>query len=409
METRAGKDVNNMRKIVITITTILILAALLICMTACGKKPSNGLMKNASPETSALMLYHYDGERGSRSLLFDTDTIKTLLGELDGVKATEAKNWSFKDIAPPIYGLEINATDGMGIFAAWSNGYWITQDGKAYSFKFDFEKLTEKYSWSDSLSALPFTIFPCARRLTQDESGWNSTLLTPAKTLYPPNSIDMTLKSWNKNTIEVSITNNRGEDWMYGEYFSLQVLLDGAWYEMPTTSGHWAFNDIGWIIGAGETQSKTYNLDMYGDLPEGTYRVVVFDLSVENTEPPIYTQDEIIWGSTPLTPAATVYPTNGITMTLESWDKNTVKVSVTNNSGADREYGEGDRYTLQVLVNGVWYEVPIEDRWAFNDVALTVKAGETERKSFNLEMYGELPEGTYRVAVYDLYAENTIS
>ncbi len=46
--------------------------------------------------------------------------------------------------------------------------------------------------------------------------------------------------------------------------------------------GHWGFNDIGLIVRAGERQSKTYHLTMYGELPKGTYRIVTSGLSAEN-------------------------------------------------------------------------------------------------------------------------------
>jgi len=39
--------------------------------------------------------------------------------------------------------------------------------------------------------------------------------------------------------------------------------------------------DIGYYIQNGETQEKTYNLLMYGELPEGLYRLVAYELSVE--------------------------------------------------------------------------------------------------------------------------------
>ncbi len=267
--------------------TVLIFGILITSMTSCGNAVSNGngLMEGASPDTSALSLYYYDGEKGSVSFIYDSSTTKEILNELDAVKVTEAESWSLDDITQPIYGLWITATDGSGIFAAWSNNYWITQTGAVYHFDFDFADLEEKYAWSDKQDFFSFTNFPCARFLTQDESGWNSTLLTPAPELEPPDGITMTLESWDKNTVRVSIVNNKDTDWMYGEYYTLQVLLDDVWYEIPTTPGHWGFTDIGLIIQAGEEQDKSYDLTMYGQLPPGTYRLVAYGLSVESMIP----------------------------------------------------------------------------------------------------------------------------
>ena len=269
-------------RIAVTVCAIVLTA---LSLTACGKPVSNGLMEGASPGTSALALYYYDGGEVSFSYIYDTPAIQSLLNELDALKATETADWSLEDISPPIYGLNIGAADGWGMFAAWSNGYWITQSGTAYKFDFDFAELYEKYPGTDKRDFTSFSIFPCAYFLTQDESGWNSTLLTPAAEPKPPVGVTMTLESWRKDTVTVNITNNGAEDWMYGEYFALEVLLNGAWYEIPATPGNWAFNSLGLIVQSGETQSKTYSLAMYGELPYGTYRLVAYELSAETTLP----------------------------------------------------------------------------------------------------------------------------
>ena len=268
-------------KLLFNSVTILGCVALLLYSSACVKVSSNGLMEGASPGTSALALYYYDDGMVNCSYIYDSKTTQKILGELNAVKASEAKGWSLDDITLPIYGFWISATDGSGIFAAWSNNHWVSRDGTAYSFNFDFKKLEEDYPWADTSEFASFSLFPCARFLTQDENGWNSTLLTPAGELDAPDGVTMALNSWDNDTVSVNIANNSGMEWMYGEYYSLQVLLDGSWYEIPPIPGHWGFNDIGLIVQDGEVQEKTYYLAMYGKLPEGTYRLVAYGLSVE--------------------------------------------------------------------------------------------------------------------------------
>jgi len=258
--------------------------ALMLSMSSCsGEKISNGLMANASPDTSALELYCYDGENIYSSYSYDRDMTQSILDELDSVKAKEAENWSLDDIALPIYGFWIGSTDGSPIFAAWSNGYWITKDGKAYSFDYDFEKLEKEYPWTDKREASSFAIFPCAYYLSKDENGWRDTLLSPADELKAPQGITMTLEAWKRDAVAVNIANNRTTQWMYGEFFDLQVLLDGIWYEIPTVPENWAFLAIGINIKGGEEQRKMYNISMYGQLPAGTYRLAAYGLSVEHT------------------------------------------------------------------------------------------------------------------------------
>jgi len=256
-----------------------ILCTVLMLCTACGKA-SNGLMQNASPSTSALGFYVYDGEKVSQSFAFDSHITRNILDKLDAVRAVEAKDWSLADITLPIYGLEIGAKDGWSIFVAWSNGTWITQTGAAYRFDFDFAKLEQDYPWSDKREFSFFSVLPCARLLAQDESGWSSALLTPVSEPNPPDGVSMTLVSWDKDEVTVTIANDSGAEWSYGEHYVLQVLLSGVWYDVPAVPGNWAFNDIAYIILDGGRQDKTYHLGMYGDLPAGTYRLVSSELSV---------------------------------------------------------------------------------------------------------------------------------
>lgn len=263
------------------ISTVLC-GVLVLCMVSCKGTTSNGLMQDASPSTSALALYTYNGDKVCRMFIFDSDTTQSILDELDAVKATEAERWSLDDITLPIYGLEIGSTDGTSILAAWSNGYWISQDEAVYSFDFDFTGLEQDYSWSDGDEFSSFAVFPCARILSQNESGWNGTLLTPAIELSPPSGITMTLEAWEDDAVTVNIINESGAEWSYGEYYSLQVLLDGMWYEIPAVPGNWGFNDIAYIIQDGEKQDKTFHLTMYGNLPAGVYRLVAENLSVES-------------------------------------------------------------------------------------------------------------------------------
>ena len=264
--------------------TAIVLLALTLSLTACAKAPvSNGLMADASPSTSALALYCYDGKTVTLSYLFDTPEIRAMFAELDAVKAVKADNWSLNDITLPVYGLNIGKTDGFGLFAAWSNGYWITQTGDAYKFDFDFAAMLEKHPGTDKRNHDGFTIFPNAYYLTKDENGWSDTLLTAAAEPSPPENITITLTSWDNERVVVEFENHGEAEWMFGEYFHLEVLLNGKWYAIPATSNNWGFNDIGYILNPGQTRVKDYNLTMYGDLPPATYRLVAFDLSVEHT------------------------------------------------------------------------------------------------------------------------------
>jgi hypothetical protein len=105
----------------------------------------NDFLANASPETSALAFYQYDGKAVTREFLFDTKEVKKVLKELSKVRIKEALDWSPEQVTAPIYGVDIGGKDGYTVFGVWSNGYWITEDGMAYEYDYDFE--TEGISW----------------------------------------------------------------------------------------------------------------------------------------------------------------------------------------------------------------------------------------------------------------------
>lgn len=257
-------------KRLLAFTTVL---GIILAIASCGSK-GNTLMENASPGTSALALYVYDGETATRGFIFDSAVENDILHNLASVSVKEAPDWTPDQITLPIYGLEISDTEGWTIHAAWSNGYWITQDGIAYHFDYDFEALESDYEWTSKDTWPSISIMPCAYYLTKDSSGWNNAILSPSKEFSAPENISAELTSQTEETLSIALTNTGTEEWCYGEYYYLDVLLDGTWYSVPTTPGNWAFTDIGIILPARKTQNKTYNLTMYGDLPAGQYRLI---------------------------------------------------------------------------------------------------------------------------------------
>ena len=90
-----------------------------------------------------------------------------------------------------------------------------------------------------------------------------------------------TVEDIGTSEITILIANNSGEEFTYGEYFSLQKQIDGQWYTMPVRADNVGFQDIAHILPDGESVSETYNLDIYGTLELGMYRLVVETLSIE--------------------------------------------------------------------------------------------------------------------------------
>lgn len=263
------------------IVTLICIFVLVFNLCGCTKTGGNTLMQYAAPESSALMLYTYDGEEGNHYTIYDAATEKEIIADLAKVNVKQVDDWNHDKLTYPIYGLWIGTAGGMSLEVAWSNGYWITMDGAVYTFDYDFEKLLDDYTWEDKRSFTSTTALPCARELLLSEEGWVTEMLTPAEEADAPENVSMVLTEQEGKLLTVELTNHGTEEWCYGTYFSVQALVDGVWYRVPTTPENWGFNDIAMILPPGETREESYNLTMYGQLPAGTYRLLVEGMTAE--------------------------------------------------------------------------------------------------------------------------------
>ena len=81
--------------------------------------------------------------------------------------------------------------------------------------------------------------------------------------------------------------------------------------------------------------------------------------------------------------------------TSEYLENGTVKLTMNNNSTGDFSYTEG--YSLLVLRNGTWYEVPFIDPY-FSSIEQTLPSGESiSTYEYFTERLGDLPKGTYLI------------
>lgn len=241
----------------------------------------NTLMANASPQTSALRFFAYDGENTKLWYLFNNSQENEILRAISAVPAEKAEDWSPELFTVPAYGFQIGAADGWELEAVWSNGYWITQDGEAYRFDYDFGTFSDKYDWEDE-RVFSTVVMPCAHIICRNGDKWYADRLSPPYAdEEAPDYISAELVERTEDKITVKYTNNGSEDWMYGLHFSVDVLLNGEWYNVPTITGNWAFNDIGLILKSEQQQEEVYNLSMYGELPSGQYRVFANGCTVE--------------------------------------------------------------------------------------------------------------------------------
>ena len=70
---------------------------------------------------------------------------------------------------------------------------------------------------------------------------------------------------------KVKFTNISDEPWNFGEYYRLEVLVEGQWYYVP--SEDYAVHDLLHEISAGAEYTMTYDLSPFGELAPGDYRI----------------------------------------------------------------------------------------------------------------------------------------
>ena len=265
--------------ITVLILSLLILAAVLYGIRNGRRNDKGGnILAGASPDTSAFQMYYFDGETVAVRTLYDSGAEKEVIKKINGIPLQAAEEDALSQMEPPFYGFWVSSQDGFDISVAASGGVWLKNDGAVYYGDTDLSGLWEQMEGKDedTWNALNF---PNAGRL----SAYHTIFLLKAdeQTAEVPEGLTLTVEDIGTSEITVRITNNSGEKFSYGEYFSIQKQIDGQWYTVPVRADNVGFQDIAHILPNGESASETYNLNIYGTLEPGTYRLVVETLSAE--------------------------------------------------------------------------------------------------------------------------------
>ena len=265
--------------ITVLILSLLILAAVLYGIRNGRRNDKGGnILAGASPDTSAFQMYYFDGETVVVRTLYDSGTEKEVIKKINGIPLQAAEEDALSQMEPPFYGFWISGQDGFDISVAASGGVWLKNDGAVYYGDTDLSGLWEQMEGKDEDTRNALN-FPNAGRL----SAYHTIFLLKAdeQTAEVPEGLTLTVEDIGTSEITVRITNNSGEEFSYGEYFSIQKQIDGQWYTVPVRADNVGFQDIAHILPNGESASETYNLNIYGTLEPGTYRLVVETLSAE--------------------------------------------------------------------------------------------------------------------------------
>ena len=246
----------------------------------------NTLFENAVPAQSVMEFYYYDGAAGYRDWISDDAKEKEIIEDLSQVTATPVDSMDF-EFTYPMYGMSI-ADGDMGINVLWTNGYLITRSGEVYEFNYDWEATMDGLEWGSEESRKTgnetrrdiqhVAEMPNVRYLALQDDAWNPEMMKPADKIEVPEGVSAELKSWEQDTVTVILYNDGEEDWMYGSTYRLDILIEDQWYEVPVTADvNWGFTSEAIYLTPDEDNEASYSMQMFGDIPGGTYRLVVLD------------------------------------------------------------------------------------------------------------------------------------
>ena len=94
---------------------------------------------------------------------------------------------------------------------------------------------------------------------------------------YYPEQWGMELVDAEENGCKIRYTNRTAQEWIYGEYFRVEVLLEDTWYHVPVRTDKYVdytFTAMGYVVAPEESREQFCSFDMYGTLPAGQYRIV---------------------------------------------------------------------------------------------------------------------------------------
>lgn len=252
---------------------MLLFAAVLLCLAGC--KGGNTLFQGMSLDNAALE-FDYAADPGSftRSLLYQhEDQKKAFLKDLSMASAKPVESWSFEDITFPIYGFSLMDADRFEKRFAWSNGILYTPDGKKYKFQMDFEKIRSEYPFDEEDTFAGLNWFPLAQQFILSDGQWNKAMMNQGQDPTGEYDVDYEVISQDTENLTVRFTNHMEDVYTFGEYFYLQVQLDGTWYEVPAKD-LMSFHDLAYELSPEQSYEMTYYIAPYGTLPAGHYRVL---------------------------------------------------------------------------------------------------------------------------------------
>ncbi|MBQ8518004.1 MAG: hypothetical protein IJ455_00170 [Agathobacter sp.] len=79
--------------------------------------------------------------------------------------------------------------------------------------------------------------------------------------------------SSDKKTITVAFSYFGENHFTYGDHYKIEVLQNNKWYSLKESETF--ISDVGYIVENGQTSTASYNLNRFGTLSPGHYRIII--------------------------------------------------------------------------------------------------------------------------------------
>ncbi len=232
-----------------------------------------GIINEAAPENSALIIYRFDGENTVRRLVFDEDMEYQVIHEIAGLGARAADQEILKDWKEPCYGLEIGDKEGFDIWLSYSDGIWLNKDGSVFTADYDLAAVYDKASQDNEDVYESGIYMPNAAILGKRNTAYYKKASGEKKTAE---GVTLELRSISEEgTLTCVLTNQSGEEYAFGKGHNIQKKVNGEWYILPVAVTNYGWEDILCLLGDGQSTEFIFDLWPWGDLEPGEYRIAI--------------------------------------------------------------------------------------------------------------------------------------
>jgi len=243
--------------------SVLLCTVFMLTLCCCSPKQEHKLLENVNVTDNSLALFCFDGESTYVKFVFEGQEEK-IITEINNLNARQVDLAGIPDLKIPCYGIEIG-----DIYLTYSNGYWLDKDAKVYKAKYDFENTFIKAPSDEP------QIHKGGLRMPNSWYLGAKDIRFYQKSEYMKNvkaGLSISFVSYEDNTVTVNLKNTAHSDCTVGNIFTLQKLINGEWYTIPSKDPM-AFTAIAYELASGQDIDLKCNLAPYGELEKGQYRI----------------------------------------------------------------------------------------------------------------------------------------